>query len=338
MSTPVNRQLLLKTRPEGRVGREHFSLVETPVPALADGEVLVRVLYLSMDPTNRVWMSDVPQYLPPVAIGEVMRALGIGRVVASRHAGFADGDLVQGLVGWQDYAVVPADQAAQLVKLPAQSGLPLPTLLGACGMSGLTAYYGLTDIAPVQPGETLVVSAAAGSVGSIAGQIGKIHSARVVGIAGGADKCRYLTETLGFDAAVDYKADDFRQQLKAATPDGVHVNFENVGGEVMRAVLSRMVIGGRVALCGVISNYNSGRAADDVGVLISKRLTMRGFLILDYRKSREAVQVLSGWLRDGRLKAEETVADGLENAPDVLNRLFDGDHRGKLVLRVDPDA
>ncbi|AOJ34485.1 NADP-dependent oxidoreductase [Burkholderia metallica] len=338
MSTPVNRQLLLKTRPEGRVGREHFSLVETPVPALADGEVLVRVLYLSMDPTNRVWMSDVPQYLPPVAIGEVMRALGIGRVVASRHAGFADGDLVQGLVGWQDYAVVPADQAAQLVKLPAQSGLPLPTLLGACGMSGLTAYYGLTDIAPVQPGETLVVSAAAGSVGSIAGQIGKIHGARVVGIAGGADKCRYLTETLGFDAAVDYKTDDFRQQLKAATPDGVHVNFENVGGEVMRAVLSRMVIGGRVALCGVISNYNSGRAADDVGVLISKRLTMRGFLILDYRKSREAVQVLSGWLRDGRLKAEETVADGLENAPDVLNRLFDGDHRGKLVLRVDPDA
>ncbi|CAB3962649.1 NADP-dependent oxidoreductase [Burkholderia cenocepacia] len=338
MSTPVNRQLLLKTRPEGRVGREHFSLVETPVPALADGEVLVRVLYLSMDPTNRVWMSDVPQYLPPVAIGEVMRALGIGRVVASRHAGFAEGDLVQGLVGWQDYAVVPADQAAQLVKLPAESGLSLPTLLGACGMSGLTAYYGLTDIAPVQPGETLVVSAAAGSVGSIAGQIGKIHGARVVGIAGGADKCRYLTETLGFDAAVDYKADDFRQQLKAATPDGVHVNFENVGGEVMRAVLSRMVIGGRVALCGVISNYNSGRAADDVGVLISKRLTMRGFLILDYRKSREAVQTLAGWLRDGRLKAEETVADGLENAPDVLNRLFDGDHRGKLVLRVDPGA
>ena len=168
MSTPVNRQLLLKTRPEGRVGREHFSLVETPVPALADGEVLVRVLYLSMDPTNRVWMSDVPQYLPPVAIDEVMRALGIGRVVASRNAGFAEGDLVQGLVGWQDYAVVPAEQAAQLVKLPAQSGLPLPTLLGACGMSGLTAYYGLTDIAPVQPGETLVVSAAAGSVGSIA--------------------------------------------------------------------------------------------------------------------------------------------------------------------------
>ncbi|WP_323122089.1 NADP-dependent oxidoreductase [Burkholderia alba] len=338
MSTLINRQLCLKTRPEGRVGQEHFTLVEAPLPELDEGEVLVRVLYLSMDPTNRVWMSDIPQYLPPVAIGEVMRALGIGRVVASRSPAFAAGDLVQGLVGWQDYARIPAAQAPQLLKLPAQPGLPIPTLLGACGMSGLTAYYGLTEIAPVQPGETLVVSAAAGSVGSIAGQIGKIHGARVVGIAGGPDKCRYLTDELGFDAAVDYKADDWKQALKSATPDGVHVNFENVGGEIMRAVLSRMVIGGRVALCGVIANYNNSRPSDDVGVLIAKRLTMRGFLILDYRKSREAVQALGGWLRDGRLKAEETVADGLTNAPDVLNRLFDGSHRGKLVLRVDPQA
>ena len=335
MTTPVNRQLLLKTRPEGRVGREHFSLVDAPVPALADGEVLVRVLYLSMDPTNRVWMSDVPQYLPPVAIGEVMRALGIGRVVASRNAGFAEGDLVQGLVGWQDYAVVPSDQAAQLVKLPAQSGLPLPTLLGACGMSGLTAYYGLTDIAPVQPGETLVVSAAAGSVGSIAGQIGKLRGARVVGIAGGAEKCRHLIDDLGFDAAVDYKADDFKQQLAAATPDGVHVNFENVGGPVMRAVLSRMVNGGRVALCGLIANYASGgKPSDDYSVIIVKRLTVRGFLAFDYKDQQGAVQDLVGWVVSGKIKAGETVADGLENAPAVLNRLFDGSHTGKLVLRV----
>ncbi|WLE63493.1 NADP-dependent oxidoreductase [Burkholderia plantarii] len=339
MSETVNRQLRLKARPDARVGAEHFSLVETPLPELGEGEVLVQVLYLSMDPTNRVWMSDIPQYLPPVAIGETMRALGLGRVSASRSDKFAVGDLVQGLVGWQDYAHVAADEVPKLLKLPAESGLPLPTLLGACGMSGLTAYYGLTEIAPVQPGETLVVSAAAGSVGSIAGQIGKIHGARVVGIAGGEEKCRYLTETLGFDAAVDYKAPDWKAALKAATPDGVHVNFENVGGEVMRAVLSRMVIGGRVALCGVISNYNNGgRASDDFGVLISKRLTMRGFLILDYRKNREAVQQLAGWLRDGRLKAEETVAEGLENAPEVLNRLFDGSHRGKLVLRVARDA
>ncbi|WP_156438306.1 NADP-dependent oxidoreductase [Burkholderia sp. BDU5] len=338
MSTSVNRQLRLKARPDGRVGQEHFTLVEAPLPALGPGEMLVRVLYLSMDPTNRVWMSDIPQYLPPVAIGDVMRALGIGRVVASNAPGFAAGDLVQGLVGWQDYAHVRADESAQYTKLPAALGLPLPRLLGACGMSGLTAYYGLTEIAPVQPGETLVVSAAAGSVGAVAGQIGKIHGARVVGIAGGADKCRYLTEVLGFDAAVDYKADDWKRALKDATPGGVHVNFENVGGEIMRAVLSRMVIGGRVALCGVIANYNSGRPSDDVSVLIAKRLTMRGFLILDYRKGREAVATLAGWLRDGRLKAEETVVDGLTNAPDVLNRLFDGSHRGKLVLRVDPQA
>ncbi|WP_162483152.1 NADP-dependent oxidoreductase [Burkholderia pseudomallei] len=338
MSTPVNRQLRLKARPDGRVGHEHFTLAEAPLPALGPGEMLVRVLYLSMDPTNRVWMSDIPQYLPPVAIGDVMRALGIGRVVASNAPGFAEGDLVQGLVGWQDYAHVRADEIAQYTKLPAALGLPLPRLLGACGMSGLTAYYGLTEIAPVQPGETLVVSAAAGSVGSVAGQIGKIHGARVVGIAGGADKCRYLTDELGFDAAVDYKSDDWRRALKDATPDGVHVSFENVGGEIMRAVLSRMAIGGRVALCGVIANYNNGRPADDVSVLIAKRLTMRGFLILDYRKSREAIATLAGWLRDGRLKAEETVADGLTNAPDVLNRLFDGSHRGKLVLRVDPQA
>ncbi|WP_161788731.1 NADP-dependent oxidoreductase [Burkholderia pseudomallei] len=338
MSTPVNRQLRLKARPDGRVGHEHFTLAEAPLPALGPGEMLVRVLYLSMDPTNRVWMSDIPQYLPPVAIGDVMRALGIGRVVASNAPGFAEGDLVQGLVGWQDYAHVRADEIAQYTKLPAALGLPLPRLLGACGMSGLTAYYGLTEIAPVQPGETLVVSAAAGSVGSVAGQIGKIHGARVVGIAGGADKCRYLTDELGFDAAVDYKSDDWKRALKDATPDGVHVSFENVGGEIMRAVLSRMAIGGRVALCGVIANYNSGRPTDDVSVLIAKRLTMRGFLILDYRKSREAIATLAGWLRDGRLKAEETVADGLTNAPDVLNRLFDGSHRGKLVLRVDPQA
>ena len=333
-----NRQLRLKTRPEGLVTRENFDLVEQPVPELKDGEVLLRTLYISMDPTNRVWMRDVPQYLPPVAIGEVMRALGLGRVVQSRSARYKEGDLVQGVIGWQDYLVLH-DDAKGYVHLPADPGIPLPTLLGAAGMNGVTAYYGMTDIAPVQPGETLVVSAAAGSVGSIAGQIGKIRGARVVGIAGGVEKCRYLADDLGFAAAVDYKAADFKQQLKAATPDGVHVNFENVGGEVMRAVLSRMVIGGRVALCGMISGYNSEeRPSDDFSPFIMKRLSMHGFLVLDYTKTKEAVGAITGWIREGKLKTEETVADGLENAPEVLNRLFDGSHRGKLVLRVDADA
>jgi NADPH-dependent curcumin reductase CurA len=287
-----------------------------------------------MDPTNRVWMRDIPQYLPPVAIGEVMRALGLGRVVASRSARYAEGDLVQGLTGWQDYFVLHEDMPGY-VRLPADPGIPLPTLLGAAGMSGVTAYYGMTDIAPVQPGETLVVSAAAGSVGSIAGQIGRIRGARVVGIAGGADKCRHLVDELGFDVAVDYKAADFKQRLKAATPDGVHVNFENVGGEVMKAVLGRMAIGGRVALCGLIAGYNGDqRPGDDFGPVIMKRLTVRGFLVLDYSGTKEAVHAITGWIREGKLKTEETVAEGLENAPEVLNRLFDGSHRGKLVLRV----
>ncbi len=333
-----NRQLLLKSRPEGLVASDNFDLIETPVPELKDGEVLVRVLYLSMDPTNRVWMRDIPQYLPPVAIGEVMRALGLGRVVKSRSSRYAEGDLVQGITGWQDYLVLHED-ARGYVRLPADPGIRLPTLLGAAGMSGITAYYGLTEIAPVRAGETLVVSAAAGSVGSVAGQIGKIQGARVVGIAGGAEKGRYLVDQLGFDAAVDYKAADFRQHLKDATPDGVHVNFENVGGEVMRAVLSRMVIGGRVALCGLVSGYNSSeRPSDDFSPFVMKRLSMRGFLVLDYTRTEEAVRALSGWIAEGRLKAEETVAEGLEHAPEVLNRLFDGSHRGKLVLRVDPQA
>jgi NADPH-dependent curcumin reductase CurA len=336
MST-INRQLRLKTRPEGLVQRDNFDLVEQAVPELKEGEVLIRVLYLSMDPTNRVWMRDIPQYLPPVAIGEVMRALGLGRVVASRSAKYSEGDLVQGVTGWQDYLLLHED-AKGYVRLPADPGIALPTLLGACGMSGVTAYYGLTDITPVQPGETLVISAAAGSVGSIAGQIGKIRGARVVGIAGGADKCKHIVDELGFDAAVDYKSGDFKQQLKAATPDGIHVNFENVGGEIMRAVLARMVIGGRVALCGMISGYNSSeRASDDFSPFIMKRLTLRGFLVLDYTKTKEAVGAIAGWIREGKIKTEETVADGLENAPDVINRLFDGSHRGKLLLKVAAD-
>jgi NADPH-dependent curcumin reductase CurA len=331
----INRQLCLKTRPEGLVKREDFDVQQQPVPELKDGEFLVRVLYLSMDPTNRVWMSDIPQYMPPVAIGEVMRALGVGRVVASKSTHFAEGDLVQGLVGWQDYAVIDERRHKDYVKLPTRAPVPLPTLLGACGFSGITAYYGLTEIAPVQAGETLVVSAAAGSVGSIAGQIGKLLGARVVGIAGGPDKCRYLVDELGFDAAVDYKADNWKQALAEATPDGVHVNFENVGGPVMRAVLSRMVNGGRVALCGLIANYATGsRPSDDYSIIIVKRLNVRGFLAFDYQDTQKAVHDLIGWVVSGKIKAEETIEDGLENAPLVLNKLFDGSHRGKLLLRV----
>jgi len=338
MST-INRRLFLKHRPEGMVKREDFDLVPQPLGELQDGEVLVRVMYISMDPTNRVWMRDIPQYMPPVAIGEVMRAGGIGRVVKSRSSHFDEGDLVQGLVNWQDYLVIHESAAGAYVRMPADLGIPLPRLLGACGTSGVTAYYGLTDITPVAAGETLVVSAAAGSVGSVAGQIGKIMGARVVGIAGGADKCRYLVDQLGFDAAVDYKANDWKRALKEATPNGIHVNFENVGGDIMKTVLSRMVLGGRVALCGLISGYTGDtKPSDDFSVIVVKRLMVRGFLVFDYKKTKDAVHALSGWIREGKLKADETVVDGLEDAPLILNRLFDGSHKGKLVLRVDPQA
>jgi NADPH-dependent curcumin reductase CurA len=333
----VNRQLRLKTRPEGLVKRENFDLVEQAVPELKDGEVLLRVLYLSMDPTNRVWMRDIPQYMPPVAIGEVMRALGIGRVVQSRSAQYRrrSGARHHRLAGlrWS---------ARQRQGLRAPACRPRHSATDPARRLRHERRHRLLRPHRHRPG------AARRNPGGLRRRgLGRLHrrpdrqdhGARVVGIAGGADKCRYLVDELGFDAAVDYKAEDWKQQLKDATPDGVHVNFENVGGEVMRAVLSRMVIGGRVALCGLISGYNSGeRPSDDYGVFVMKRLSMRGFLILDYTKTREAVQVLGGWIRDGRLKAEEAVADGLENAPEVLNRLFDGSHRGKLVLRVDMQA
>ena len=332
----TNRQLRLKTRPEGLVERDHFDLVEEAVPELKDGEVLIQTLYLSMDPTNRVWMRDIPQYLPPVAIGEVMRALGLGRVVKSRSAAVRRGRPRAGhhrLAG-----LSRAARERQGLRAPARRPRH-PAAHPARRRRHERRHRLLRHDRhrPVQAGETLVVSAAAGSVGSIAGQIGKIHGARVVGIAGGADKCRYLVDELGFDAGVDYKADDFKQQLKAATPDGVHVNFENVGGDVMKAVLGRMVIGGRVALCGLIAGYNSDeKPSDDFSPFIMKRLRMQGFLVLDYTKTKEAVHAITGWIREGKLKTEETVAEGLENAPVVLNRLFDGSHRGKLVLRVDP--
>ena len=333
----INRQQRLAHRPEGPVRSEDFDLIEQPVPDLKEGEVLVRVAYLAMDPTLRVWMRDIPQYMPPVAIGEVMRCHGIGRVVQSRSSQFGVGDVVQGMMNWQDYVIFPGDDD-DFVRLPPEPGIPLPTLIGACGMSGVTAYYGLTDIAPVSPGETLVVSSAAGSVGAVAGQIGKIRGARVVGIAGGPEKCRYIVEELGFDAAVDYKSENWKESLLKATPDGIHVDFEAVGGEIMHTVMSNMVLGGRVALCGVISTYQGAKPSDDFSVLIIRRLTVRGFLVGDYKKTTEAVDALSGWFREGRLKAEETVAEGLEHAPVVLNRLFDGSHRGKLVLQVDPQA
>jgi NADPH-dependent curcumin reductase CurA len=336
MSAPVNRQLLLARRPEGRVSIDDFTLEEAPPPAVEDGTVLARTLFLSVDPTNRVWMKDVPQYMPPVAIGEVMRSGGLAEVVESRLDGFAPGDLVFGMTGWQDYALLRPGGALGLAKLPNVPGLAPEKFLGVCGPNGVTAYAGMIEVVGVGEGDTAIVTAAAGSVGSAAGQIAKLKGARVIGIAGGPDKARLLVERYGFDAGVDYRADDFREQLKAATPDGASVLFENVGGAVMEAAIQRLNPRGRIAISGMISVYNdAGGTRYDWAPIMAKRLRVEGFNLIDCAALwPRAARELAGWVLDGSIRAEETIIDGLTNAPEALNMLFDGANQGKLLVRV----
>ena len=335
MKNDVNRQFRLKTRPTGRIEKSNFDFVEEPTPEPGPGEALVRVLYLSLDPTNRIWMSDMDQYMPPVAIGEVMRGGGVGVVVKSNSARYKEGDRVSGLTGWQDYCIADEGMRAMNV-LPKDLPVDLPVMLGACGMTGLTAYFGLLELGRPKPGETVVVSAAAGAVGSVVGQIAKIKGCRAVGIAGGPEKCRHLIEDLGFDAAVDYKRDDWREQLAAATPDGIDVNFENVGGEIMEAVMARMNLFSRMPLCGMISGYNSGEPMrGDYSPILMRRIEIRGFIVIDFmEKFAEGAMQLAQWVIEGKLKHRETIVEGLENAPVAVNRLFDGENIGKLVVKV----
>jgi NADPH-dependent curcumin reductase CurA len=332
-----NRRFLLRDRPDGRVGPETFELVEAEPPEIGDGEALVRTEWISIDPTNRAWIRDIPTYLPPVGIGEVMRGLGLGRVVESRHPGYEEGQLVQGLVGWQELAV--ASDEAPLLPVAEAPGVSPSAYLGVLGMTGLTAWVGMREIGKPQPGETVVVSAAAGAVGSVAGQIAKIDGARVVGIAGGPEKCSLLTERLGFDAAVDYKAPEWRERLVEATPDLVDVDFENVGGDIMDAVFARLNLHSRVALCGLISAYNDSGPPPGPRAfanLLVQRTGLRGFIVLDhFDRLPESAAQLGRWISEGRLDPLETVVEGFEKLPDALNMLFDGANTGKLVLRVE---
>jgi NADPH-dependent curcumin reductase CurA len=331
-----NRRFILRNRPVGRIDADTFELVEDVVPEIRDGEALVRTQWISLDPTNRGWIRDEPTYLPPVAIGEVMRALGLGQVVTSKHDAYREGQLVQGLLGWQEWAV--ASDSAPLLPVAEIPGVSPREYLGVLGMTGLTAWVGIRDIGRPQPGETVVVSAAAGAVGSVAGQIARIEGARVVGIAGGPEKCGVLTEQLGFDAAVDYRAADWREQLAAATPNGIDVDFENVGGESMDAVFARLNLRARVALCGLISGYNdSERPAGprNFSHLLVQRVRLQGFIVLDhFDRMGEAVTELSAWMREGKLDALDTVVEGFEQLPSAINMLFDGKNIGKLLLHV----
>lgn len=332
-----NRRFALAERPQGLIDENTFSLESGPVPEIGDGEALVRVKWISIDPTNRTWIGEEPTYLPPVQIGETMRALGLGEVVESNNENFPVGSLVNGLTGWQDYAVISDDNPLMVVPETARSAPPA-TLLGMLGMTGCTAYFGMLEIGRPAEGETVVVSAAAGAVGTVAGQLAKLKGARVVGIAGGPEKCAWIVDELGFDAAVDYKADDWKEQLKEATPDGIDVDFENVGGEIMNEVFGRLNINARVALCGLISAYNATERPSELTnfhKLLINRVNLQGFIILDYySRFGEAISQLSEWVAEGRLKSEQTVVEGFDNLPHALNMLFKGENKGKLVVRI----
>jgi NADPH-dependent curcumin reductase CurA len=333
MNDKVNRQILLVEKPSGKLGPEHFKMTKSDIPEPKDGEVLVRLRYISLDAANRAWMHGAT-YRAAVEANTVMAGGGIAEVVSSKAPGLAPGDIVFGDTGWQDYAAVPARHLAKQPKIE-----PMTHLLSVYGIAGLTAYFGLFDVGKPKAGETVVVSAAAGSVGSIVGQIAKIKGCRVVGIAGGKDKCNWLTSELGFDAAVDYKDGAVFKALKAAAPNGIDVYFDNVGGDILEACLAQMNNRGRIACCGVISQYDGVPSATGPrgvpGLIVIRRLTMQGFIVTDFMNQRdEALRDLQSWVAAGKLKVQEDVINGLENTPKALIGLLAGENRGKRMVKV----
>jgi NADPH-dependent curcumin reductase len=333
----VNHQFRLATRPVGLPKPSDWSYVEEPVREPGDGELLVKIEYVSLDPAMRGWMRDGRSYIPPVGIGEVMRAFAAGEVLVSNDADVAVGDRVGGLLGVQEYAVANGKGVFKLDT----SLAPLPVYLGALGMPGVTAYFGLLDIGRPQPGNTVVVSGAAGAVGGLVGQIAKLKSCRVVGIAGGPEKCRHVVSELGFDAAIDYKGQDLDEALSEHCPNGIDVYFDNVGGDVLDAALAHLARHARVVICGAISQYNATgamRGPSNYLSLLVNHASMTGFVMSDYLdRYAEAVREMAGWLAAGELVSREDVAEGLERFPETLLRLFNGENTGKLVLKIAGD-
>jgi NADPH-dependent curcumin reductase CurA len=333
MSPNANRQILLVEKPNGKLGPEHFKLTSAQIPELKDGEALLRVRYISLDAANRAWMHGAT-YRSAVEANTVMAGGGIAEVVQSKSPSLAPGDIVFGDTGWQDYAAVAAKHLTKMPKME-----PLTHLLSIYGIAGLTAYFGLLEIGKPKSGETVVVSAAAGSVGSIVGQIAKIKGCHVVGIAGGKDKCQWLTAELGFDAAVDYKDGAVFKALRAAAPKGIDVYFDNVGGDILEACLPQMNNYGRIACCGAVSQYDGVPSAHGPrgvpGLIVVKRLVMQGFIVMDFMKERDhALADLQGWVAARKLKVQEDVISGLENTPKALIGLLAGENRGKRMVRL----
>jgi NADPH-dependent curcumin reductase CurA len=331
--TLTNRQILLRRRPSGLLGPEDTEIVTTVAPVPADGEALLRTTYIGLDAAARTWLNDQPGYLPPVVLGEVIRAAGIGEVVESRCDAYRIGDLVTTLTGFQEYSIIRDDMFSTVI--PDETDQV--AIMSVYGSSGATAYFGMTDIGRPQPGETVVVSAAAGATGSVAGQVAKIAGARVIGIAGGPEKCRVVVEDFGFDACIDYKNDDLPAALKQHCPKGVNVYFDNVGGPILNAVLGRLAPRARVVLCGVISSYLTGEHPGPANYvnLLAKTASMQGFNALEmWNRFDEAFADLRRWERDGSLRHRETIFEGLESCVDALNGLFTGANIGKMLVKI----
>ncbi len=332
---PVNRQVILKSRPSGIPQAEHFDIVETPLPELSDRQFLVRNEFLSVEPAMRGWVSAVANYATPVAIGETMRSFSAGTVVASRHPGYAEGDRVMGMLGWQHYAV---SDGSNITRKVMENDLPLSLSLGVLGLNGLTAYFALLELGLPRPGDTVAVSTAAGSVGSAVGQIAKLMGCRTVGITGGATKVAMCRDDFGYDEAIDYKTGDVAAALKAACPRGIDVYFDNTAGSISDAVLAQLAVGARIVICGTasVSSWDPPPMGPRVERhMLVKRARMSGFLVFDYaHRYEEAVARLASWVRDGKLRYREDILDGIEHAPGAIAELYRGENLGKRLIRV----
>ncbi len=329
-----NKQLLLKKRPEGLPTKDIWQLVETEIPSPKNGEFLVKCEYISLDPAMRGWLNDVKSYISPVQIDAVMRASGVGKVIASKHPQFKEGDYVSGLTGVQQYTVSNGKGYHKIDPTLA----PLPVYLGTLGMPGMTAYFGILKVGELKEGDTVLVSGAAGAVGSIVGQIAKIKNCTVIGIAGGKKKCDYIVEELGFDGAIDYKNDAIKEKIKVYFPNGIDIYFDNVGGEILDLALGRLAMHARVVICGAISQYNNTeptKGPSNYLSLLVNRATMKGMVVFDHAKRYgKASQQIGQWMLEGNLKSKEDVYEGIENFYETFLRLFSGDKMGKLVLKI----